>query len=165
MLDHDGDTHVYLQIAEIIRKRITAGRLSPGQRVASEAEIRREFGVARTTARRALRLLREEGIIYALQGEGTFVGPPGKGVRQPSRTPMYRRIADDVIGRIRGGAIRPRRPIPSETALTQEYGVARETARRAVALLREQGWIHTVPQRGSFVSPEEEWPAEEPGLR
>ncbi|MFF0306447.1 GntR family transcriptional regulator [Streptosporangium sp. NPDC004379] len=158
MLDHDGDTHLYLQIAEIIRKRISAERLSPGEHVASEADIKREFGVARTTARRALRLLREEGLVYALQGEGTFVGPPGIGVRQPSKTPMYRQIAEDVIERIRSGAIRPRRPIPSEMTLTQEYDVARETARRAVALLREQGWIYTVPQRGSYVSPEEKWP-------
>ncbi|MEU6738381.1 GntR family transcriptional regulator [Streptosporangium sandarakinum] len=160
MLDHDGDTHLYLQIAEIIRERIAEGRLSPGQPVASEAAIRDEFGVARTTARRAVRLLREEGLVYTVQGEGTFVGPPGEGTRQPRKTPMYRQIAEDVVERIRSGAIRPRRPIPSETALTQEYDVARETARRAVALLREQGWVYTVPQRGSFASPREKWPAE-----
>ncbi|MEU9829965.1 GntR family transcriptional regulator [Streptosporangium sp. NPDC048047] len=160
MLDHDGDTHLYLQIAEIIRSRITEERMPAGQPVASEADIRKEFGVARTTARRAVQMLREEGLVYTVQGEGTFVGPPSEGTRQPRKTPMYRQIAEDVIERIRSGAIRPRRPIPSETTLTQEYDVARETARRAVALLREQGWIYTVPQRGSFVSPQEKWPAE-----
>ena len=71
---------------------------------------------------------------------------------------MYRQIADEVIERIRDGALSPRRPVPSETTLMQQYDVARETARRAVGLLREQGWIYTVPQRGSYVSPPEEWP-------
>jgi DNA-binding GntR family transcriptional regulator len=36
--------------------------------------------------------------------------------------------------------------------------VARETVRKAIALLREEGWIYTVPQRGSFVAPEEKQP-------
>lgn len=33
-----------------------------------------------------------------------------------------------------------------------EWGVARTTARRAVALLRDRGLVETVPQRGSFVA-------------
>ncbi|MFF5206256.1 GntR family transcriptional regulator [Streptosporangium sp. NPDC000396] len=158
MLDHDGDTHLYLQIAEIIRQRITEANLPSGHVVPSETDIRSEFGVARTTARRAVQMLRDEGLVYTVQGEGTFVGPPDKGVRQSRKTPMYRQIADDMVERIRSGAIGPRRPIPSETTLMQQYDVARETARRAVGLLREQGWVYTVPQRGSYASPEEERP-------
>ncbi|MBB2912256.1 DNA-binding GntR family transcriptional regulator [Streptosporangium becharense] len=158
MLDHDGDTHLYLQIAEIIRQRITEAALPSGHAVPSEADIRSEFGVARTTARKAMQILRDEGLVYTVQGEGTFVGPPDGGVRRPRRIPMYQQIAEDVAERIRGGDLRPRRPIPSETTLMQQYDVARETVRRAVGVLREQGWIYTVPQRGSYVSAEEEWP-------
>lgn len=73
MLDREGDTHPYRQISEIIRSRIV-DTLSPGDPVASEAEIQREFGVARTTARRAIRILRDEGLIHTVQGEGTFAG-------------------------------------------------------------------------------------------
>ncbi|GIH98686.1 GntR family transcriptional regulator [Planobispora takensis] len=158
MLDYEGDTHLYLQIAEIIRHRITEADLPPGHAVASEADIRNEFGVARTTARRAVQILRDEGLVYTVQGEGTFVGPPDKGPRQARKTPMYRQIAEELVELIRSGDLRPRRPIPSETALVDRYDVARETARRAVGLLREQGWVYTVPQRGSFVSPEDDWP-------
>ncbi|MFF3668145.1 GntR family transcriptional regulator [Microtetraspora malaysiensis] len=158
MLDHDGDTHLYVQIAEIIRQQILHGELAPGNAVPSEAAIQSQFGVARTTARRAFHMLREEGLIYTVQGEGTFVGSPGEAPREARRTPLYRQIADDVIERIRQGELRPRRPIPSETTLLQQYDVARETVRRAIALLREEKWVYTVPQRGSFVSPEENWP-------
>ncbi len=73
---------------------------------------------------------------------------------------MYQQIADEIAERIRNGSLQQRRPIPSETTLMQQYDVARETARRAVGLLRERGWIYTVPQRGSYVSPEEKWPQE-----
>lgn len=68
-------------------------------------------------------------------------------------TPVYRQIAAIIAARIESGELEPRRRIPSETDIVQEYGVARETARRAVAYLRDQGLIYTVPQRGSFVSP------------
>lgn len=156
MLDLEGDTHLYLQITDILRCRIRNG-LRPGTPVPSEADLQREFGVARTTARRAIRILRDEGIVYTLQGQGTFVGPDAA-PRSPRKVPLYQQIADEISERIRAGVWRPRRPIPGETALTQRYDVARETVRRAMALLREQGWIYTVPQRGSYVSPEERWP-------
>ena len=161
MLDPDGDTHLYLQISEIIRSRIVQG-LSPGDPVASEADIQREFGVARTTARRAIRVLRDEGLVHTVHGEGTYVGAHAEAPRAPRKTPLYQCIAQDIAGHINAGKIQPRRPIPGETALVQRYDVARETIRRAMALLREQGWIYTVPQRGSYVSPPERWPSARP---
>jgi GntR family transcriptional regulator len=69
-----------------------------------------------------------------------------------SPTPVYRQIADAIAERIDRGDLQPNRPIPSETALRQEFGVARETARRAVADLRERGLVFTVPQRGTYVA-------------
>lgn len=160
VLDCDGDTHLYVQIADIIRRQILSGELRPGHAIPSEAAIQSKFGVARTTARRAFHLLREEGLIYTVQGEGTFVGRPDEMPREKRKVSLYRQIADDLIDRIRGGDLRPRRPIPSEAALVREYKVARETARKAIAFLREQGWVYTVPQRGSYVSPQEKWPSD-----
>ena len=156
MLDYDGDTHIYLQIAEIIRGRIAS--LPSGHPVPSEAKIQSEFGVAKTTARRAIRVLREEELIYTAQGEGTFVGARGDAPRAARKIPLYQQIAADIEERIRSGELQPRRPIPGETRLVQQHDVARETVRRAMALLREQGWIYTVPQRGSFVCAEDSWP-------
>lgn len=71
-------------------------------------------------------------------------------------TPVYQQIAAIIAQRIADGTLQPRRPIPSEIQLVQEFGVARDTARRAVAHLREQGLVYTVPQRGSFVSPDDD---------
>ncbi|WP_431897982.1 GntR family transcriptional regulator [Nonomuraea sp. bgisy101] len=76
-------------------------------------------------------------------------------------TPKYRQIVDIVIRQIRQGALEPMTPIPSETRMVQIHGVARETVRQAVAVLREEGWIFTIQARGSFVSPQERWPKSE----
>ncbi|MFF5172999.1 GntR family transcriptional regulator [Micromonospora sp. NPDC000089] len=65
--------------------------------------------------------------------------------------PVYRQVADIVAERIATGALAPHRPIPSESALVQEFGIARGTARRVVAELRDRGLVYTVPQRGTYV--------------
>jgi DNA-binding GntR family transcriptional regulator len=156
VLDYDGDTHIYIQIADILRRRVSG--LASGHPVPSEADIQQEFGVARTTARRAIHVLREEGLVYTVQGEGAFVGAPEQAPRQKRKVPLYQQIATDIAEDIKGGKYLPRRAIPAEAALVKEYGVARETVRRAMELMRQQGWIYTVSQRGSYVSPKESWP-------
>lgn len=68
--------------------------------------------------------------------------------------PVYRQVADILAARIRSGELQLHRPIPSETQLVAEFEIARETARRAVAELRERELVYTVPQRGTFVGKE-----------
>ncbi len=65
--------------------------------------------------------------------------------------PRYRQIAGILRERIESDELAPDRPIPSEAQIQQEFGVARETARRAVALLREEGYVLTVPGMGTYV--------------
>ena len=68
----------------------------------------------------------------------------------PSR---YRQIAVIMRERIESGQLLPDRPIPSEVQIEQEFGVARATARRAAALLRDWGLVVTVPGLGTYVKP------------
>lgn len=72
--------------------------------------------------------------------------------------PVYQQIAEIIKARIDAGDIAPRKKIPSESSLVQEFGVARVTARRAVAYMRDRGWVYTIPQLGTFVSAAEEEP-------
>lgn len=64
---------------------------------------------------------------------------------------LYVQLAGILAARIERGDWAARRPIPSETQLVQEYGVARETVRRAIAMLVERDLVRVVPQRGTFV--------------
>jgi len=66
--------------------------------------------------------------------------------------PVYQQLAAIIRGQIERGELAPRSPIPSESYLQQRYGVARGTARKAVELLRTEGVVYTVPQRGTYVS-------------
>lgn len=66
--------------------------------------------------------------------------------------PIYRQLAAIIRGQIVRVELQPRDPIPSEKQLQQEHGVARETVRHAIALLRDEGYVYTLPQRGSFVA-------------
>ena len=66
--------------------------------------------------------------------------------------PPSRQIATRIRAAIEGGELQPGRKIPSETDIVQATGVARTTARRAVALLRAEGTVVTVPGRGSYVA-------------
>ena len=66
--------------------------------------------------------------------------------------PPYRQIAAILRRRIESGQYPPDTRIPTESELVDAFEVARTTARRAIAVLREEGLIYTVPQRGSYVT-------------
>jgi len=70
-IDNDSPEHPYVQLAGILRERITAGKLGP--RVPSIMELAGESGLSAATVKRALRLLRDESLIYTVPGRGTFV--------------------------------------------------------------------------------------------
>jgi DNA-binding GntR family transcriptional regulator len=79
--------------------------------------------------------------------------PARETVDPQSATPVYVQVADILRARIESGQLVPDRPVPSESQLQQEFGVARGTARKAIAVLRDQGFVVTVKGRGSYVSP------------
>ena len=66
--------------------------------------------------------------------------------------PPYRQIAAILRRRIESGQYPPDTRVPTESELVDAFEVARTTARRAIAVLREEGLIYTVPQRGSYVT-------------
>ncbi len=71
--DPHGPDLVYVLIADDIAKQVQAGKLVPGQRLPGEDDLAAEYGVARMTLRRAMRELRERGIVRTVAGKGTFV--------------------------------------------------------------------------------------------
>jgi GntR family transcriptional regulator len=73
-----------------------------------------------------------------------------------SPEPLYKQLAAILRARIRSGDLPPLALLPSEATLVQEHGVSRDTARRAVAMLRDEGLVFTVPQRGTYVGPRPE---------
>lgn len=157
MLNPRGPVPLYQQLAAVIRERIDSGVLAPGAMVPSEADLVSEFGVARVTVRAAIKVLREQGVIHTVRGEGSFVGPRDA-EREPRRGWMFQTIAAELAKEIRAGRHEQDMPLPSEAHLAQRFDVAKGTVRRAVALLREQGWVYTVAGRGTYPADPSRWP-------
>lgn len=78
---------LYIQIANELRQNITEAVYRLGDQLPTEAELSLRFGVNRHTIRRAIEILRIEGVLRIDRGRGTFVAaapisyPIGKRVR------------------------------------------------------------------------------------
>jgi DNA-binding GntR family transcriptional regulator len=71
---------------------------------------------------------------------------------------VYGQIADRLRERITTGVYPPGAALPSETALSAEFRVARNTIRRACRDLEAEGLIVTVPSKGRIVLSDAERP-------
>ena len=75
-VDHESNVPPYRQVAAILRDRISSGELAPRQRLPSIAGLVQEYGIARTTAAKALKVLVDEGLAEVVPGWGTYVTAP-----------------------------------------------------------------------------------------
>jgi GntR family transcriptional regulator len=70
MISEDSPEHPYVQLAGILRAQIEqrkTGRLPP------VTELAEQYEVSPATVKRALGVLRSEGLVYSVRGRGTFV--------------------------------------------------------------------------------------------
>jgi len=66
--------------------------------------------------------------------------------------PVYIQLAGILRDQMASGQIQPRQPLPSIAHLSQTYGVADQTVKKAIRILRDEGLVHTWPGKGTFVS-------------
>ncbi|MEI7548280.1 MAG: GntR family transcriptional regulator, partial [Actinomycetota bacterium] len=91
----------YQEIAHTLRLRLSTH--GPGHVLPSESELSAEFGVSRVTVRRALEMLRDEGVLASRQGFGWYV----------ATAPLQQRLGrlDTIENQLEAGGIRPQRQI------------------------------------------------------
>ena len=76
-LDREDSSKVFEQVAGAIRRAIADGEASPGERLPPARDLAAELGVNSNTVLRALRLLRDEGLLEFRRGRGvTVAGTP-----------------------------------------------------------------------------------------
>lgn len=95
----------YEQLAVNLQERISS--LAPHAALPTERELLEEFSVSRSTVRQAIRVLLSQGLIYNIQGSGTYVADPGA----VSKTMRLTGFSEDM---------RQRGMKPSSTILTDE---------------------------------------------
>ena len=72
-------------------------------------------------------------------------------VDRSSPTPAYEQLASVLRARIAAGDWSTG-PLPSVKALQEAYDVGRDTVLRAIAMLRAENLVFTVPKRGTYVA-------------
>lgn len=92
MLNRNSPEPLYVQLDSILRNNITAGIWKPGASIPSENELSRQFGVSRMTARSVITGLVRDGLLYRVQGKGTFVSEE----KIITRSPAYLGIRDQL---------------------------------------------------------------------
>lgn len=65
-----------IRIADDLRKKVREGVLPPGSKLASLDALAAEYNVSVTAMRRAVELLKNEGLVLSHQGKGNFVRTP-----------------------------------------------------------------------------------------
>ncbi|MCD9872562.1 GntR family transcriptional regulator [Streptomyces guryensis] len=69
----DRDLPPYRRIADDLRAAIATAKLAPGEKLKSENELKDLYGTTRVTVRKALALLKADGLLISEQGRGVFV--------------------------------------------------------------------------------------------
>lgn len=67
---------LYQKIKNFIMGQIESGEVKPHEKILSEHQLVKMFGISRMTVNRALRELTDEGYLVRLAGVGTFVAEP-----------------------------------------------------------------------------------------
>lgn len=67
------------EIAKLLRNQISNGTLKPGDKLPTEQQLCRMFGVSRPVIREAISRLKYDGVLESFQGRGVFVRANGGG--------------------------------------------------------------------------------------
>jgi GntR family histidine utilization transcriptional repressor len=113
---------LYLKVKRHILDNIGSGKWATSTRVPSENDIVKSFGVSRMTANRALRELRDEGILVRIAGVGSFVAE-----RHAHAHPLeIRSIADEIRerGHVHRAEIISLERVRATAELAEDFGVA-----------------------------------------
>lgn len=138
-------------LAQPLRARIETGELRPGALLPSESDLARSSGTKRYSARKALELLRDEGLIEAVPGRGWVVLDPSAAPGDTGPLPRYRQIAVELRTALGAGQLPVGSRLPSEAELMARFAAARATVRQALAILETEGLISTHPGKGRYV--------------
>ncbi len=75
-----------------------------------------------------------------------------QGAGYMEKTLKYYDLMEDIRAQILSGDIKPGEKIPSENQLSETYGVSRQTVRKALQILQNEGYLYAEHGRGTFCS-------------
>ncbi|HHW48808.1 MAG TPA: GntR family transcriptional regulator [Clostridiaceae bacterium] len=76
MLNPNAPKPLYIQLKEKIKNAIESGEWKPDTQIPSERDLCNKYNVSRITVRQAISEAQKEGLLYKIQGKGTYVKTP-----------------------------------------------------------------------------------------
>ncbi|MGX9920960.1 GntR family transcriptional regulator [Streptomyces sp. NPDC002248] len=169
----------YLQAAEALRDAILNGEYRSGERLPSASVLGDRFGVSSSTVQNALRMIKQEGLVYSQLGRGSYVsdsvggsteevdgdheeadaaGPdwPVDVIYNGDPRPPYAQVADILRREILEGTYPRGSQLPPAREIQERFKVANSTAQNAYRRLKQDGLVYAVKGRGVFVRQEPE---------
>ncbi len=122
MLNQDNIVPLYEQLMNILEHDIRTGKYSPGDRIMTESELSKKYGISLITVRKAISLLTEKGLLIKKQGKGTFVAKP-KYSRNIRRLSGFTQMCEQM-GVVPGGRMLDNRLIAADEKTAKKLGVA-----------------------------------------
>lgn len=121
-LDKGSLIPLYHQLKEQLRERVLDGTWKSHEAIPSERELMEEYGISRATVRQALLELVNEGLLYRVQGRGTFVAEPKI---EQGLTRFYS-FTDEMIrkGRTPSSRILACETVPATSVVARRLGIA-----------------------------------------
>ena len=74
------DNFLYMNIYDDLKKKINQGVYAEGTKIPPEEELKSKFGVSMITVKKALGMLKEEGLVQRIPGVGTYVKGRNTGI-------------------------------------------------------------------------------------
>lgn len=121
MLNQDAMTPLYVQLMEEVEKNINGGIYKPGDKIMTEAEMSKEYGVSLITVRKAIGSLMEKGLVVRKQGKGTFVTKP-KFARNMKKLQSFSEMCEQM-GVVPGAKMLENRLIPADVKTAGRLGI------------------------------------------
>lgn len=133
-------------VARILREEYEKGRRADRE-VRTSAIVAERFGVSEATARQALKILVQEGLVSIVPSQG-WSWRTDSSSKSMSKTDE---VATKLRQKIASGEWQEGARLPGELTLTETYGVSRVTVRRAISQLVAEGLLETKAGIGTVV--------------
>lgn len=134
VLERDSAVPLYVQLEQILSAKITSGQWRPSQRIPSENELNRIYGLSRMTVRGVLTKLVNDGLLVRVPGKGTYVAP----TKIDAVSPAYRGVREqlEAMGYSTATRLLSFTLEPATSTVADKLGVARGDQVYAIVRVR-----------------------------
>lgn len=114
-------TPLYVQLMNEVEKSIKNGEYKPGDKLLTESEMAKKYGVSLITVRKAIGSLMEQGLVIRKQGKGTFVTRP-KLARNMKKLQSFSEMCEQM-GMVPGAKMLVNKLMPADEKIAASLGI------------------------------------------